>query len=473
MGSFNFLFQALILFILINPASILAERSTYIVHMKKSVMPKAFSSHHHWYSAILDSLKIDSDKVSTSIPPKLFYTYNNVINGFSVVLSSEELEALKMMLGCIIAYPDHTLHVDTTYTIDFISLNKAGGLWPASNYGTDAIIGIIDSGVWPESARFGDDGMGEIPRRCKGMCEPRVQYKSSMNNRKLIGARYFNKGVLVQNPNISFVYNSPRDETGHGSYTKSIAAGNYVRGVSYFGYVKSTARGAAPCTRKITWSRGGSLTYDVITSMDQTLAHGVDIISMSTSFRGDLPYEDPISIVSFAALEKGVLVSSSTGNISLDLMTVAGNPWSLTVGVSTIDRQLAGTLTLDNGKTIIGWSLLPGRALLNLSLVYNVTLTGCNSPALLSKSTNNAIVICSEEPRINNQISTVIESTVTGAIFISTYKREEYRIHRVTIKLIDAPTVINYAKSTIDPKATIKFRQTFLGRGAKCAPQIP
>ncbi|KAF6138473.1 hypothetical protein GIB67_022507 [Kingdonia uniflora] len=78
--------------------------------------------------------------------------------------------------------------------------------------------------------------MGEIPRRWKGTCEPGVQFKSSMCNRRLIGARYFNKGVLAQDLNISFVYNSPRDKMGHEDHTTSIDIGTYVRGVSYFGY---------------------------------------------------------------------------------------------------------------------------------------------------------------------------------------------------------------------------------------------
>ncbi|KAF6151557.1 hypothetical protein GIB67_021743 [Kingdonia uniflora] len=250
--------------------------------MEKSVMPKAFSSHCHWYSAILDSLKTDSDKVSTSVPPKLLYTCNHAIHKFSVVLSPKELEALKKTLR-----------------------------------------------VWPESNSFRDDGMGEIPRRWKGTCKLDIQFKSLMSNRKLIGVRYFNKGVLAQDPNISFFYNLPRDETG----------------------------GIVPCTRlavyKVTWSRKGSLTSDVIASMDQALANGVDIISMSMIFLGALIYENQISIVSFAAMEKGVLVSSSARNRGSNLMTVAGNPWSLTVGVSTIERQLAGTLTLGNGKTNI------------------------------------------------------------------------------------------------------------------------
>ncbi|KAF6154914.1 hypothetical protein GIB67_018351 [Kingdonia uniflora] len=250
-----------------------------------------------------------------------------------------------------------------------------------------------------------------------------------MCNRKLIGARYFNKGVLSQDSNISFVYNSPRNETGHETYTTSITAGNYVRGVSYFGYAKGTIRGVVLCARFAVYKA--------------------------------LPYEDPISITSFATMEKGVLVSSSAGNRGSDLMTVARNPWSLTVKASTINRQLVGTLTLGNGKTIIGWSLFPGRALLNVSLVYNETLTGCNSPALLLEYVNNAIMVCSDGPRITNKISTTIESIVIGAIFISTDEKQDYHIPGVTIKPMD-----------VDPKTTIKFRQTFVGRGAKCAPQI-
>ncbi|KAF6139429.1 hypothetical protein GIB67_026271 [Kingdonia uniflora] len=122
--------------------------------------------------------------------------------------------------------------------------------------------------------------------------------------------RYFKKGILAQDPNISFVYNSPRDEMGNETHTTSIAVVNYVRGASYFGYVKGIARGVVTCVRlavyKVTWSRGGSLTSGVIT--------------------GALPYEDPIYMASFTAMEKGVLVSSPAWNRGSDLITVVANP---------------------------------------------------------------------------------------------------------------------------------------------------
>ncbi|KAK9023299.1 hypothetical protein V6N11_003521 [Hibiscus sabdariffa] len=122
--------------------------TTYIVHMDKSFMPKAFASHLSWYSSIVDSLRSTGNPQSS---PSLIYSYDSGSHGFSAVLSAYELEKLKMSPGFVSAYPDRTATVDTTHTPEFLSLNSYSGLWPASNYGEDVIIGVIDSGVWPES----------------------------------------------------------------------------------------------------------------------------------------------------------------------------------------------------------------------------------------------------------------------------------------------------------------------------------
>ncbi|KAL5079617.1 hypothetical protein RYX36_008038, partial [Vicia faba] len=53
-----------------------------------------------------------------------------------------------------------------------------------------------DFGVWPKSQSFKDDGMTkEILRKWKGACEVGQEFHASMCIFKLIGARYFNKGI--------------------------------------------------------------------------------------------------------------------------------------------------------------------------------------------------------------------------------------------------------------------------------------
>ncbi|CAL5192747.1 unnamed protein product [Lathyrus oleraceus] len=132
--------------------------STYIIHMNKSLFPQIFTTHHDWFKSTIHSLKSktlaldDQDQSSKqSQMKKLVYTYDNAMYGFSAVLSSKELETLKNMDGFVAAYQDKTATIDTTHTFEFLSLDSPNGLWNASNFGEDIIVGVIDSGVWPES----------------------------------------------------------------------------------------------------------------------------------------------------------------------------------------------------------------------------------------------------------------------------------------------------------------------------------
>ena len=450
------------------------ERSTYIVHMDKSIMPRAFANHHHWYSSTVDSLVTAGSTTSNGLQstPKLLYTYDHVLHGFSAVLSTDELKKLrKSTPGFVSAYSDRTVTLDTTHTIEFLKLNPVSGLWPASDFGKDVIVGVIDSGVWPESDSFKDDGMTEIPARWKGRCEEGQEFNTSMCNRKLIGARYFNKGVIAANPGVSLTMNSARDTDGHGTHTSSTVAGQYVEGASYFGYAKGTARGVAPRARvamyKVLWDEG-RYASDVLAGMDLAIADGVDVISISMGF-DDVPlYEDPIAIASFAAMEKGVPVSSSAGNQGPLLGTLHnGIPWVLTIAAGTIDRSFSGTLTLGNGLTITGWTMFPASALVrDLPLLYNKTLSACNSSALLSEAPYG-VIICDNVEYIYKQFHHIAASKVRAAIIIS----DDIEIFEfgggawpaVVISPNHAKVVVDYAKTAHRPTATMKFQQTLLG----------
>ncbi|WMV10728.1 hypothetical protein MTR67_004113 [Solanum verrucosum] len=199
----------------------IAQRSTYIVHLDKSLMPNVFTDHHHWHSSTIDSIKasVPSSVDRFHSAPKLVYSYDHVFHGFSAVLSKDELAALKKLPGFVSAYKDRTVEPHTTHTSDFLKLNPSSGLWPSSSLGQDVIVGVLDGGIWPESASFQDDGMPEIPKRWKGICRPGTQFNTSMCNRKLIGVNYFNKGILADDPTVNISV-TPRAYTLGGTGTR-------------------------------------------------------------------------------------------------------------------------------------------------------------------------------------------------------------------------------------------------------------
>ncbi|XP_073154265.1 subtilisin-like protease SBT3 [Henckelia pumila] len=469
-----------------------AQRSTYIVHMDKSSMPKAFSSHHYWYSSILESAKSESQASSDGhelIGPKLLYAYDNAFHGFSAVVSKDELKALKKSPGFLSAYEDGIVTPDTTHSYEFLSLNTVSGLWPASAYGKDVIIGVIDSGVWPESPSFEDDGMTEIPARWKGKCQEGEEFNSSLCNKKLIGAQYFNAGVRASNPGVTITMNSARDESGHGTHCASTAAGNYVERVSYFGYAPGTARGVAPRARlavyKVLWSEG-SLESDALAGVDQAVADGVDVISISLSYRRNNVYEDPLAIAGFGAREKGIIMSVSAGNRGSSMASLLGGiPWAIMVAAGTVDRWFAGTITLGNGKRITGWSTFPGIASVrNVPIIYNETLSACNSSTLFAEAPSHTIIICNqthETAEFSTMMHYLTESVtyIQAAIIIS----EDPRAFRstsfphpavvITPNQSAAAGLIKYASNSSGTQtATIEFQKTILGTEPRAAPAV-
>uniref|UniRef100_A0A0D9XEW7 Subtilisin-like protease n=1 Tax=Leersia perrieri TaxID=77586 RepID=A0A0D9XEW7_9ORYZ len=274
----------------------------------------------------------------------------------------------------------HRLH--TTRSWEFLGMEKDGriranSIWAKARFGEGVIIGNLDTGVWPESGSFSDDGMGPPPERWRGICQDQHSDDAQMQTTewrvKLIGARYFNKGYLATVGKAAAAAAairpaSSRDSDGHGTHTLSTAAGGFVAGANLFGYGNGTAKGGAPrahaAAYKVCWRPvNGSECFDadIVAAFDAAIHDGVNVLSVSL---GGAPADgylrDGVAVGSFHAVRHGVTVVCSAGNSGPARGTVSNTaPWLVTVAASTMDREFPAFLVLANNKRIKGQSLSP------------------------------------------------------------------------------------------------------------------
>lgn len=439
-GPKNFIFHHLLVWSLVlmgYPTATLAssKRQTYIIHVDHSQKPDSFSSHDKWHQSILSSLS-STQATSDDAKPMLLYSYSHVMHGFSASLTATQLSELEKLPAHRTTYPESFGKLYTTHTPRYIGLRHDSGIWPAASYGQDVIIGIIDTGVWPESESFHDRGMSPVPERWKGACENGTEFSPSLCNRKLIGARSFSKGLKAAGLNISArEYDSPRDSFGHGTHTASTAAGAYVPGADYFGYAEGTAKGVAPGARvamyKVLWAADtdASAATDVLAGMDQAIADGVDIMSLSLGFDQTPYYSDIIAMGALSAIEKGIFVACAAGNDGEDMnSTHNGAPWIMTVGAGTVDRAFLARVTLGNGASLEGESYYPESIYIaNAPLFYGEGGKEECSPLSLNQSeVAGKVVLCDTGNRsdIYMQMGEVQRSNAKAGIFIFSDPRD-------------------------------------------------
>ena len=116
----------------------------YIVQMDVSAMPTPFTTHESWYASVLSSLGGKNEEAA----PERLYTYAHAMNGFSAVLTARQLAKIQGMAVHVSVFPETYARLHTTRTPEFLGLvGGIGSVWPASKYGEDVIIGIVDTGV--------------------------------------------------------------------------------------------------------------------------------------------------------------------------------------------------------------------------------------------------------------------------------------------------------------------------------------
>ncbi|OEL15928.1 Subtilisin-like protease SBT3.5 [Dichanthelium oligosanthes] len=244
-----------------------------------------------------------------------------------------------------------------TRSWDFLGLDyyqpSASGLLQKAKYGEDVIIGVVDTGIWPESRSFDDSGYGPVPARWKGSCQAGEAFNATSCNRKIVGARWYTGDV--DRELLKGEYMSARDLNGHGTHVASTIAGGPVRNVSYGGLAPGVARGGAPRARlaayKVCWGSGLCGDAAILAAIDDAINDGVDILSLSLSGAEETPG-------TLHAVARGIFVVFIAGNNGPAAQTVQNAvPWILTVAASTIDRSFPTVVSLGNNEKLVGQSL--------------------------------------------------------------------------------------------------------------------
>jgi subtilisin family serine protease len=352
------------------------------------------------YMAYLDQKQASVQ--ATVANATILHQYNTVFNGFAALLTDDEVRALKKNSAVAAISVDEPRKLETTYTPAFLGLDQPGtGLWDKlggkGSAGENVVIGIVDSGLWPENPGYADrvDANGRPthdpsgtqvydapPADWKGTCETGPGFTTAHCNNKLIGARFFDTSFKAQKKTPHYSdFASPRDalrggsdagnKGGHGVHTSTTAGGNAMVAANMGGIAVGDVSGVAPRARlaayKVCWSyldpaaddgsgvSNSCFTSDSVKAIETAVKDGVDVINFSIS-GSQTNVMDSVEVAFFNAANAGVFVAASAGNSGPGNAVAHLSPWLTTVAASTHNRFMGATVTIPGAGTYTGAS---------------------------------------------------------------------------------------------------------------------
>ncbi|KAL6602975.1 hypothetical protein ACP70R_043336 [Stipagrostis hirtigluma subsp. patula] len=471
--------------------------SSYIVYLgghprrdgvaQEEASRRATESHYDLLGAVLG----DREKAREAI----FYSYTKNINGFAANIEPAAAAEIAKYPGVVSVFPNRGRKLQTTRSWQFMGLDRDGEVppwsaWEAARYGEDTIIANLDSGVWPESRSFNEGELGPIPNNWKGICQNEHDPKFQCN-RKLIGARYFNKGYAsaAGGGRLDNALRTPRDENGHGTHTLATAGGAAVRGAAAFGYGNGTARGGSPgarvaayrvCFRPVNGSE--CFDADVMAGFEAAIHEGAHVISASVGGDNIDYLDDVVAIGSLHAVKAGVIVVCSASNAGPEPGTVTNvAPWILTVAASSMDREFPA-YAIFNQTRVQGRSLserwLHGKGFYPMitgtsAVAFNSTPKDaqvCTMGALDHEKVMGKIVVCRRGGstrvekgeavrRVGGAGMILINDKVSG----NDLHADPHLLPAVHISYADGQALLAYINQTKDPSGFITKGKTLVG----------
>ncbi len=361
------------------------------------------SAHVRKYEKFLESKHNESLQDAGVSTNAKVHDFAFALNGYSAVLTEAQVDTIKQQKDVLLVLEDQMRFADTDSSPTFLGLTDPAGAYAKGYTGEGVVVGIIDTGIWPEHPSFADDGSFSAPPTGPLPCEFGNTAWNPNDvpftcNNKLIGAYQFldtYRALIGADPD---EFDSARDDNGHGSHTASTAAGNSGVAATVLGMPAGTISGIAPRAHIIAYKGLGNLggfTSDLAAAIDQAVADGVDVINYSIGSGPGAPGGDEIAFL-FAA-DAGVFVAASAGNAGPGPGTIgnpATMPWLTSVGASTQSRFLQGTVILGNGAQYTGASITAGVGPAPIVDGASLGNAVCNPAVAFSSSVAGKIVVC-------------------------------------------------------------------------------
>lgn len=282
-----------------------------------------------------------------------------VYGGIALTLPANRARDLLALPGVVAVQRDGLSQPLTDSSPEFIGAPTIyDALGSDTTAGEGAIVGILDSGGWPEHASYLDPGISAPPPRADG--QPRVcdfgdnpltpANDPFVCNDKLISGEPF---LETYNAVVGGeTYTTARDSDGHGTHTSTTAAGAPVASAVVLGVDRGAINGIAPgahvAVYKVCGTQGCFQT-DSAAAVGRGIEDGIDVINFSIS-GGTNPYSDPVELAFLDAYAAGVFVAASAGNSGPTAGTVNHvSPWLTSVAASTQTRAFESTLTVTEG----------------------------------------------------------------------------------------------------------------------------
>lgn len=356
-----------------------------------------FDANHPRVKNYEAKLKRQQEKVAAQqgVTPKV--TFQRALNGFVAELSAEQAQAYAEDPAVLAVTADEQVAPDYTST-DFLGLNGKKGAWnttfgKAENAGRGVVVGVIDSGIYPDSPFL--DGTPVGPRTNNGKlkagdtfrtadgriavqkadgtlataeCQSGPDFPASTCDSKLIGAYAFSddfvRGTPVEKRDPAERI-SPLGVKSHGTHVATTIVGakdveQTIDGAS-FGLGSGVAPAAKLISYKVCWEdtdpdTGGCYSSASVAAVEKAIENNVDVLNYSIS-GNNTSVVDPVALAFRSAAEAGIFVAASGGNSGPTPSTVNhSSPWVTTVAAETFSNELTGTLELSDGTKVRGAS---------------------------------------------------------------------------------------------------------------------